>query len=105
MSDDTVGGADERDPGERLALARRIDRFVRGLERAKRPPNRREGFHILQALRCLRDGAPAAGLAAIADAERVAPLPADAAALPETNHPVMAAQLREALDAIMSGRA
>jgi hypothetical protein len=100
MSDDTAGG-----PDERMALAQRIDRFVRGLERAKRSPNRREGFHILQALRCLRDGTPAAGMAASADAERVAPLPPDAANLPETNQPITAAQLRATLDAIMGGTA
>ena len=100
MSDDTAAGSDER-----LALAQRIDRFVRGLERAKRSPNRRESFHILQALRCLRDGLPEDGLAAVVDAERVAPVPPTAAALPETNQPVSAAQLRATLDAIMGGAA
>lgn len=100
MSDDIAAGSHERH-----ALAQQIDRFVRGLERAKRSPNRRESFHVIEALRCLRDGQYEAGQTAIANAERVAPLPPDAAVLVENNQPVSAPQLREGLDAIMSGRA
>jgi hypothetical protein len=86
------------------ALAQRIDRFVRGLERARRAPNRRESYHVVEALRCLRDGRHEAGQAAMSDAERVAPLPPEAANLPQNNQPVAVSELRQALDAIASGR-
>jgi hypothetical protein len=86
------------------ALAQRIDRFVRGLERAKRAPNRRESYHVIVALRCLQDGLHEAGQAAMADAEHVAPLPPEAAARPESDRTVAVADLRTKLDAIMPSR-
>ena len=46
MSDDATAGA----AGQQLALAQRIDRFVKGLERARRSPNRRESYHVIAAL-------------------------------------------------------
>ena len=88
---------------ERLALAQRIDRFVRGLERAKRSPNRRESYHVIVALRYLQDGQHEAGEAAMTNAERVAPLPPEAAIPPETDQPVAVAELRATLDAIVAG--
>lgn len=100
MSDGMAAG-----PAERHGLAQRIDRFVRGLERARRAPNRRESHHVIAALRCLQDGFYEAGQAAMADAERVAPLPPEAAARPESDRPVAVADLRAALDAIAPGRA
>ena len=41
---------------EKNGLAQRIDRFIKGLERSKRAPNRRESHHVVAALRCLHDG-------------------------------------------------
>ena len=87
-----------------LALAQRIDRFVKGLERARRSPNRRESYHVIAALQSLQDGQYEAGETAMANAERVAPLPPEAALRPESDQPVTAAELRTALDAIMAQR-
>lgn len=100
MSDGTATGS-----AEQYALVQRIDRFVKGLERARRAPNRRESHHVIAALRCLQDGLYEAGQAAMADAEHVAPLPPEAAARPESDRPVAVADLRAALDAITAGRA
>jgi len=99
MSDDITAS-----PEGQHALVQRIDRFVRGLERARRMPNRRESHHIIEALRCLRDGRYEAGETAMANAERVAPLPPEAAGLLESNQPVGINELRAALDAILAGR-
>jgi hypothetical protein len=88
---------------EQHALAQRIDRFVRGLERAKRSPNRRESYHVIVALRCLQDGQHEAGQAAMGNAERVAPLPPEAASRPESDQPVAVTELRVALDSIVAG--
>jgi hypothetical protein len=100
MSDDITA-----DPEGRQALAQRIDRFVKGLERARRSPNRRESHHLVEALRCLQDGRHEAGQTAMANAERVAPLPPEAAALVATNQPVGVRELRAGLDALLKGRA
>jgi hypothetical protein len=100
MSDSATG-----DSSERQALAHRIDRFIRGLERAKRAPNRRESHHIVAALRCLHDGRYAEGRLAMNNAERVAPLPPEAASLLESNEPESAHELRAALDVILAGQA
>jgi hypothetical protein len=88
----------------RHALALRIDRFLRGLERARRQPNRRESYHVVEALDLLKQARYADGDAAMTRAERVAPLP-DAAARQFGQHePVSIAQLSGTLDAIMHGR-
>jgi hypothetical protein len=60
-------------------LARRLERQVKALERAKRDPNRREAYYLLAALECLKSGASGEGLEAMLKAERVAPLPPAAA--------------------------
>ena len=96
---DTAAG----DSNERHALAHRIDRFIKGLERAKRAPNRRESHHVVAALRCLHDGRYADGRLAMNNAERVAPLPPEAASLLETNEPEAVHELRAALDVILAG--
>jgi hypothetical protein len=99
MSDDTTA-----DAAGQFALAQRIDRFVKGLERARRSPNRRESYHVIAALQCLQDGQYAAGETAMANAERVAPLPPEAATRLESDQTVAAAELRTTLDAIMTRR-
>ena len=87
----------------RHALALRVDRFLRGLERAKRQPNRRESYHVVEALDMLREARYADGDAAMTRAERVAPLP-DAAARQFGQHePVPTAQLSATLNAVMRG--
>ena len=99
MSDGIPAGS-----AERHDLAQRIDRFVKGLERVRRSPNRRESYHVIAALRCLHDTHYEAGQAAMADAEHVAPLPPEAATRPESDRPVAVADLRALLDAVMTGR-
>jgi hypothetical protein len=92
-------------PAERDALARRVHRFIAGLERARRPTNRRESHHLVAALRFMQDGQYEAGQAAMTDAERLAPIPAGQASLIETNTPVPVQQLRAALQALLAGKA
>ena len=91
------------DSSGKQSLAQRIDRFVKGLERAKRAPNRRESHHVVAALRCLHDGRYEEGRLAMMNAERVAPLPPEAANLVKSNDPESVPELRAALDAILAG--
>ena len=60
-------------------LAQRLDRQIKALERARRNPNRREAYYLLAALECLKSGSSEEGLEAMLKAERVAPLPPEAA--------------------------
>lgn len=90
--------------GARHALALRIDRFLRGLERARRQPNRRESYHVVEALDLLREARYADGDAALTRAERVAPLPEAAARQFGQHEPATTAQLSATLDAIMRDR-
>jgi hypothetical protein len=92
------------DSSEKQSLAQRIDRFIKGLERAKRAPNRRESHHIVAALRCLHDGRYEEGRLAMINAERVAPLPPEAANLIKSNELESVPELRAALDAILAGK-
>ena len=85
------------------SLAQRIDRFIKGLERAKRAPNRRESHHVVAALRCLHEGRYEEGRLAMINAERLAPLPPEAANHVRSNEPESVPELRAALDAILAG--
>lgn len=100
MSDDERVAAVERND-----LAQRIHRFIKGLERANRQANRRESHHLVAALSFLQAGHYEAGQAAMADAERLAPLPPEAASLLETNNPIPVHQLRAAFQSILTGQA
>lgn len=100
MSDSVTG-----DSSEKGVLAHRIGLFIKGLERAKRAPNRRESHHVVAALRCLQDGRYQEGQSAMINAERVAPIPPEAANLLESNQPVAVHELRAALAVILAGRA
>lgn len=82
------------------ALAGRIDRFIRALERMKRPPNRRETYHAIDALQHLADGRPVEGDKAIARAERLEPLPPHAAAALASNEGLTLEQLRQAFEMV-----
>jgi hypothetical protein len=90
-------------PPEKDALAQRLDRFIKGLERAKRPANRRESHHLVAALTFLQHGHYEAGQAAMSNAERMAPLPPETANQLETNEPLPVPQLRDALQRILAG--
>src|SRR4029453_906991 len=84
----------DTDSSEKHSLAQRIDRFVKGLARAKRAPHRRESQHhdAGGALRCLHDGRYEEGRLAMINAERVPPLPPEAANLVRSNEPESVAE-------------
>ncbi len=85
-------------------VAQRIGRFLRGLERARRQPNRREAYHLRVALDRLRQGHPAESDEAMKNAERCAPLPAQVASLITTNDPVTVVQLQQELEEVLAAR-
>lgn len=88
------------DAAAHAALAGRIDRFIRALERMKRPPNRRETYHAIDALQHLADGRSEDGDRAIARAERLEPLPPHAAAALASNENLTLEQLRQAFESV-----
>jgi hypothetical protein len=94
-----VAADDGQAPG---GVAQRIGRFLRGLERARRQPNRREAYHLQVALEGLRTKQLSDSEAAMENAERCAPLPAHVASLVTTNNPLTVAQLQQKLDEIMT---
>ena len=87
----------------RRNVAQRIERFLNGLERAGRPPNRRELHHLREALQKLEAGQYPEGEDAMPDAERMAPIPeAGAPAVPESD-PASIQELRAELRRILQG--
>ena len=85
-------------------VAQRIGRFLRGLERARRQPNRREAYHLRLALEHLRAAQYADSDEAMKNAERCAPLPAQVASLITTNEPVTVIQLQKQLDEALADK-
>ncbi len=85
-------------------VAQRIGRFLRGLERARRQPNRREAYHLRMALERLRAKDYAESDAAMLNAERYAPLPAPVASLVTTNEPITVAQLQQQLEEVLADK-
>ncbi|MCW5735032.1 MAG: hypothetical protein KIS73_12945 [Enhydrobacter sp.] len=85
-------------------VAQRIGRFLRGLERARRQPNRREAYHLRLALEHLRAAQYADSDVAMKDAERCAPLPAQVASLITTNESVTVVQLQNQLEEVIAGK-
>lgn len=86
-------------------VAQRIGRFLRGLDRARRQPNRREAYHLRMALEHLRRRQYAESEEAMKNAERCAPLPAQVASLITTNEPVTVIQLQQQLDEALAAEA
>jgi hypothetical protein len=86
-------------------VTQRIGRFLRGLERARRQPNRREAYHLRLALEHLRTARYADSDEAMKNAERCAPLPAQVASLITTNEPVTVVQLQGQLEDILAAKA
>lgn len=84
--------------------AQRIGRFLRGLERARRHPNRREAYHLRSALEHLQADRYADSQESMVNAERCAPLPAHVASLVTTNAPVTVAQLQQQLEDILAAK-
>jgi hypothetical protein len=85
----------------RRNVAERINRFLNGLHRARRLPNRRESFWLRHALVNLQEGQYPAGEEAMDKAERTLPIPEHAANDLSTNTGVTVEQLRGQLDLIM----
>lgn len=85
----------------RHALAHRIRRFVSALQRFRRNPNRREAYHVVEALQCLQEGQYEEGEAAVLRAEKVAPLPASIADKASAYETLTTDQICDGLDAIM----
>ena len=85
----------------RRNVAQRIERFLNGLERARRPPNRRELHHLREAFEKLEAGQYPEGEDAMLNAERIAPIPeAGAPAVPESDA-VSITELRAELGRIL----
>jgi hypothetical protein len=89
-------------PGCLTAPAKRIARLLLGLERARRAPNRREAYHLREALARLAEGHLEQAEDAIAKAERPAPIPVDSAHALSTNNTPLVMELREQLRAILA---
>jgi hypothetical protein len=95
-----VEGSDASTPG-RGNIARRITRFLGGLERARRQPNRREAYHLRDALERMEAQDYSQSEDAVLRAEHSAPLPGHVANLLTTNESVTVRQLRDELDRIL----
>ena len=85
----------------RRNMAERIDRFLAGLDRARRLPNRRELFWLRAALANLGESGYSAGEEAMDKAERTLPIPEHAASDLATNAGMAVTELRGQLDRIM----
>jgi hypothetical protein len=79
-------------------VVRRIQRFLAGLERARRQPNRREAYHICMAMEHLQAGRIEESEDSLRKADRVDPVPPDVAAQAAYNETPTVEQLRIALD-------
>src|SRR5579862_483917 len=89
----------------RRNVADRFERFLKGLQRARRQPNRRELFWLRHALASLDEADYPAGEDAMDKAERALPIPVHATNDPSTNADVTVEQLRVHLDQIMKAGA
>jgi hypothetical protein len=87
----------------RRNVAQRIERFLNGLERAGRPPNRRELYHLGEAFRKLEESQYPEAEDAMLKAERIAPIPQDAATAVPENQAVSIRDLRCELRRILQG--
>src|SRR5262245_22462994 len=84
------------------SLSNRINWFLTQIESNRRPLNRRERYHLVDALQHLYEGRSEDGEAAIVRAERVEPLPPHLTAQPVPSDTVTADNLREGLNAVLS---
>src|SRR5262245_15815663 len=78
-------------------VVRRMQRFLAGLERARRQPNRREAYHICKAMEHLQAGRLEDSEDCLRKAARLDPLPADIAVQPSYNDTPTVEQLQAAL--------
>lgn len=87
------------DPADvtRHTLCQRIHRFVLVLERYKRNPNRREAYHVLSAIDCVKEERYAEGIEAIRAAEHVDPIPDGVVLMRGLHDEITVGELRESL--------
>lgn len=85
----------------RETLSQRVHRFVAVLERYKRNPNRREAYHVLSAIDCLKEERYEAGLDAIRAAEHVEPIPDGVVLMRGLHDDITVAELSEALRKVL----
>ncbi len=81
-------------------VVQRIRRFLAGLQRAGRQPNRREAYHICMAIEHLQAGQLAESEDSLRRADRRDPLPPDLVTQADYNEPPTVAQLKAALDSL-----
>ncbi len=79
-------------------IVRRLQRFLDGLQRARRQPNRREAYYICGAMEHLRAGELRESEEALQRADRREPLPTEIANDLAYNEPPAVQQLQVALD-------
>lgn len=91
------------DDDVRANITLRFTRLLSGLERARRQPNRREAYHLRDALERLQAREYAESEEALLRAEHSAPLPGHVANLLATNESVTIGQLRDELQRIVEG--
>ena len=87
----------------RRNVAQRIERFLAGLDRAHRPPNRRELYYLRQALHKLEAGQYPEGEDAMMRAEGPNAIPEHAANDLGTNAMATVTELQAELDRILKG--
>ena len=87
----------------RRTVVQRIERLLEVVERARRPPSRREIFHVGDALEHLRAGQYPEAEEAMLRAERASPVPEDAGHRPDTNPTSTIERLRAQLAQAMTG--
>ncbi len=81
-------------------IARRIQLFLDGLQRARRQPNRREAYHICRAMEHLRAGQLRESEQSLQSADRRDPIPTKIANDLAYNETPAVQQLQVALDSI-----
>jgi len=91
------------DDDVRAKITLRFTRLLSGLERARRQPNRREAYHLRDALERLQAQEYPESEEALLRAEHSAPLPGHVANLLATNESVTIGQLRDELQRIVEG--
>ncbi len=83
-------------------VVRRIRRFLDGLKRARRQPNRREAYHICMAIEHLQAGRLSDSETSLQKADRRDPIPPGIATQATYNELPTVEQLQVALDRLSS---
>jgi hypothetical protein len=90
--------AEEVPTTRRPLILQRMRGLLHGLDRARRQPNRREAYHLCEALEHLQAGRMEEAAEATGKAERIEPVPPEVALQFELNATPTIQQLLAALD-------